>query len=210
MASRHSARPRNRSRPAVRPVAHRCASSCVCGPPPGPLSIPAERHDVALTIVVRHGVAPPTAPVRPPPAIRQHQAADDGSDTAFQRPADASRCSSDCPHGHASSWCEAHDTHPLVTQYPRRHAGWHAGLPYRVGGRIAPAVLPQHRAYGSVPGAADETLQSLGCLAKANESTLAQVTSRDRLMQVASASMPPGTSAFCRCAPRPVSGQTAS
>ena len=33
------------------------------------------------------------------------------------------------PHGHAAPWCKALDTHPGVTQYPRRDPGWHAGLP---------------------------------------------------------------------------------
>jgi len=40
---------------------------------------------------------PPTAPVRPPPALMQLQAADDGSAIAFQRLADASRGATDAP-----------------------------------------------------------------------------------------------------------------
>ena len=40
---------------------------------------------------------PPTAPVRPPPARRQLQAADDGSATAFQRLACAARYSAEAP-----------------------------------------------------------------------------------------------------------------
>ena len=40
---------------------------------------------------------PPTAPVRPPPALWPPQAAQDGSATGSQRPADASRGSADTP-----------------------------------------------------------------------------------------------------------------
>ena len=51
----------------------------------------------ALTSVVRHGVAHPRHPCARMPAIRPHKAAEGGSATAFQRPADASRGSSDAP-----------------------------------------------------------------------------------------------------------------
>jgi Putative transposase len=61
--------PRHRSRPAVRPGAHRGASSGVDGPAPATVSRPAERQDWARTIVVPHGVDHPRHPcARLPPS----------------------------------------------------------------------------------------------------------------------------------------------
>jgi hypothetical protein len=51
--------PQPRVRPAVRPVVHRCTSSCGCGPPSRTLLRPAESHDVVLTSGVRHGWSNP-------------------------------------------------------------------------------------------------------------------------------------------------------
>jgi hypothetical protein len=60
--------PHPRARPAVRPVAPRCASSGVYGPHTATLLIPAERQDVVLTRFVRHGVAHQRHPcARSPP-----------------------------------------------------------------------------------------------------------------------------------------------
>ena len=61
------------------------------------LSIPAERHDVCPDDRGATRCGPPTAPVRPPPALRPRKPADGGSATACQRPADASRGSTDAP-----------------------------------------------------------------------------------------------------------------
>ena len=68
--------------PAVRPVVPQCASSCACGPPTATLSIPAEEEtDWDRKRSVQHGLAPPTAPVRPSPAIRPHRTTDGGLTT---------------------------------------------------------------------------------------------------------------------------------
>src|SRR5262249_54420270 len=76
MLSRYSSSPRNRSRFAVRPVAHRCASSCVYGPQTTALSIPAEGIAWDMKRSVRHGLSPPMTPVRLPPAIRHPKTTD--------------------------------------------------------------------------------------------------------------------------------------
>jgi putative transposase len=82
-------------RPAVRPGAPRCVSSCAWGSQTATVSIPAARQDVARDRRARR-CGTPTAPGRPPPALKQPPP-DGGSVTAFQRLADASRGSTDAP-----------------------------------------------------------------------------------------------------------------
>jgi hypothetical protein len=89
--------PRNRWRPAVRPVGHLWASLCVSGPPPGPLSRPAERHGAPLTSVGRHGLSPQRHPCAHMLGSGPYTPADTGSAPTFQRLAYASRDSAQAP-----------------------------------------------------------------------------------------------------------------
>src|SRR5262249_7963890 len=88
---------RRRAWPAVRPVAHRCASSCDDGPHRGTLLIQAESQAVVLRSGVAPQCGPPTAPVRLSAGLRRHQAAEIRSATACQCPAAVPRGASDVP-----------------------------------------------------------------------------------------------------------------
>src|SRR5690606_30812980 len=81
---------------------------------------------------------------------------------------------------------------------------------HRVGGGVAPAVLPHHRTYGSVYGGSVGTCQLLGPFEEADESKLSEFAVGDRLVHVAGAGIPPGTSAI-RCGePGPLPGQASA
>jgi hypothetical protein len=108
---RHSPSRRHRVRRTVPPVAHRCASSGVCGPHPGPGSSRAARRQAALTLVRRHGVTPQPHPCALRPASGRPRRLQGGR---TRLPASLIRISMllCCPDGHASPCCEAHD--PLL------------------------------------------------------------------------------------------------